>query len=219
MNAVRVGRTVLANIRKMVVYLVGTNSGEILIMLLALLFNMPLPLTAVMILWVNLVTDGVSVIPLGLSPAEEHHMKQPPKDPRAPLLEGYMLNRSMLLAIIMATMVLFIFSFTLHYGEAYARTAAFLSLIVIQWANAFNMNFEFKSWVYNFVHPNYKLVVAISASILVNIIVFMTPIKEYFNLVSLLPYDALIAIVLPVLATLLLCDMHKLISNLLIKHR
>ncbi len=219
MNAVRVGRTVLANIRKMVVYLVGTNSGEILIMLLALLFNMPLPLTAVMILWVNLVTDGVSVIPLGLSPAEEHHMKQPPKDPRAPLLEGYMLNRSILLAIIMATMVLFIFSFTLHHGEAYARTAAFLSLIVIQWANAFNMNFEFKSWVYNFVHPNYKLVVAISASILVNIIVFMTPIKEYFNLVSLLPYDALIAIVLPVLATLLLCDMHKLISNLLIKHR
>lgn len=219
MNAVRVGRTVLANIRKMVVYLVGTNSGEILIMLLALLFGLPLPLTAVMILWINLVTDGVAVIPLGLSAPEEHHMKLPPKDPRAPLLEGYMLFRSILLAVIMAASVLYIFTSMLHQGEAYARTAAFLSLIVVQWANAFNMNFEFRSWTYNFVRPNWKLVAAIGASVVVNVLIFMTPLKEYFSLETLNMRDALVAIVLPTVATLLLCDAHKLITNALIARK
>ncbi len=75
MTAIKSGRTVLANIRKMVVYLLGTSGGEVLTMLIALVAGVPLPLTAVMLLWVNLVTDGVSVIPLGLSPSESHHMK------------------------------------------------------------------------------------------------------------------------------------------------
>ncbi len=219
MNSVRSGRTVLANIRKMVVYLIGTNSGEILIMLLALLFNMPLPLTAVMILWVNLVTDGVAVIPLGLSPAEEHHMKQPPRDPKSPLLDGYMLSRSILLAVIMAISVLIIFNQLIPHGEEYARTAAFLSLIVIQWANAFNMNFEFRSWAYNFIKPNFKLIIAIGGSILINLAIFLTPLRQYFGLVALDSADALMAVVLPVMSTLLLCDVHKLITNVFIKHR
>lgn len=219
MNAVRVGRTVLANMRKMIVYLLGTSGGEILIMLLALLANMPLPLTAVMILWVNLVTDGVSVIPLGLSPPEAHHMKQPPQDPRAPLLNGFMLTRAMLLSVVMAASILFIFNLNLPHGEVYARTAAFLSLIVIQWANAFNMNFEFRSWAFNLIRPNVKLMLAIGASILVNIAVFMTPVREYFGLAILQADDAFMAIILPVLATLVLCDAHKFISNAIIKHR
>lgn len=217
MNAVRVGRTVLANIRKMVVYLLGTSGGEVLTMLMALVLNIPLPLTAVMILWVNLVTDGVSVIPLGLSPPEEHHMKQPPKDPKAPLLDGYMLSRAILLASVMAVSVLFIFKTNLPMGEAYAQTAAFLSLIVIQWANAFSMNFEFRSWAYNFIKPNWKLVVAIGASALVNMLVFTTSIKEFFGLSALQGQDALLAILLPVLATLLLADLHKFITNILLR--
>lgn len=219
MNAVRVGRTVLANIRKMVVYLLGTSGGEVLTMLMALVLNIPLPLTAVMILWINLVTDGVSVIPLGLSPPEEHHMKQPPKDPKAPLLDGHMLTRAILLASVMAITVLSIFNFHLDKGHVYAQTAAFLSLIVIQWANAFSMNFEFRSWTYNFIKPNWKLVAAIGMSAVVNIIVFMTPIKEYFGLSALRASDALVAIVLPVVVALMCADLHKLITNLLIKHR
>lgn len=218
-NAVRVGRTVLANIRKMVVYLLGTSGGEVLTMLMALVLNIPLPITAVMILWVNLVTDGVSVIPLGLSPAEEHHMKQPPKDPRAPLLDATMLSRSVLLAVTMAVATLLIFNLNLPHGEAYARTTAFLTLIVIQWANAFSMNFEFRSWLYNFIRPNWKLIGAIGASIIINCVVFMTPVKEYFGLASLHAVDALVAIVLPVTSALLLCDAHKFITNFLAKRR
>lgn len=212
-KAVRVGRTVLANIRKMVVYLLGTSGGEVLTMLMALLIGVPLPITAIMILWVNLVTDGVSVIPLGLSPPEEHHMQQKPRDPRAPLLDKVILTRAILLASIMAVITLTIFNLNLSHGETYARTAAFLSLIVIQWANAFNINFEYRSWIYNFVRPNWKLIGAISFSIIINAMVFMTPIKRFFGLSSLQAVDAIIAVVLPVTTTLLLCDAHKFITN------
>lgn len=211
-SAVRAGRTVLANIRKMVVYLLATSGGEVLTMLSALALGIPLPITAVMVLWVNLVTDGISVIPLGLSPAESHHMQQPPRHPRAPLLGKLLLSRAVVLAVTLAITVLLIFKLNLPKGEAYAQTAAFLSLIVIQWANAFNMNFEYRSWVYNFIKPNYKLIIAIGASILINITLFITPLKALFGLESLEATDALIAIILPVGATLVICDLHKIIA-------
>lgn len=220
-GAVRAGRTVLANIRKMVVYLLATSGGEVLTMLTALLLGIPLPLTAVMVIWVNLVTDGISVIPLGLSPAEAHHMQQPPRHPRAPLLDGVMLSRAVLLAVALAGCTLLIFKLNLDKGHVYAQTAAFLSLIVVQWANALNMNFEFKSWIYNFIKPNYKLLLAIVGSMVINIIVFMTPIKRYFNLEVLESSDALIAIIFPVAVALVLSDMHKVIVKqiILIKKR
>lgn len=212
-NAVRAGRTVLANIRKMVVYLLATSGGEVLTMLMALVLGIPLPITAVMVLWVNLVTDGISVIPLGLSPAESHHMHQPPRHPRAPLLDKVLLSRAVILAAALAACTLLLFKLNLGKGEEYARTVAFLGLIVVQWGNALNMNFEFKSWVYNFITPNYKLLLAISVSVAINVFVFTTPVKEVFSLATLNFTDAMMAIIFPTAVALVLSDMHKIIST------
>jgi P-type Ca2+ transporter type 2C len=216
-NAVRTGRTVLANVKKMLVYLLGTSGGEVLTMLSALALNIPLPITAIMVLWVNLVTDGVSVIPLGLSPSESHQMQQKPRDSKAPLLDKVMLSRAILLAVTMATTILIIFKLNLSKGEQYAQTMAFLSLICIQWANAFNMNFEYKSWIFNLIKPNFKLFVAIGGSALLNVLVFMTPIRKYFSLSVLQSGDALIAICIPIVIALIVCDAHKLVSRQLVK--
>ena len=216
LQAVRTGRTVLANIRKMVVYLLSTSGGEVLTMLTALLLNIPLPITAVMVLWVNLVTDGVSVIPLGLSPSESHHMKQPPGDPKAPLLDRIHLTRAITLSVAMAATVLLTFKLHLPKGLEYAQTVAFLTLIVIQWANALNMNFDHRSWAYNFIKPNVRLLLAISGSILVNIAIFCTPLRQYFSLASLELKDALLAIVSACAVAFLVCDTHKLLTSRLV---
>jgi P-type Ca2+ transporter type 2C len=215
-NAVRTGRTVLANVKKMLVYLLGTSGGEVLTMLSALALNIPLPITAIMVLWVNLVTDGVSVIPLGLSPSESHQMQQKPRDPKAPLLDRVMLSRAILLAVVMAATILVIFKLNLPKGEQYAQTMAFLSLICIQWANAFNMNFEYKSWLFNFFKPNFKLYVAIGGSALLNVLVFMTPLRNYFSLSALTMADAVVAITIPMAIALFTCDAHKLIAKQLL---
>lgn len=219
-SAIKVGRTALANIRKMVMYLLGTSGGEVLTMLTALILGIPLPVAAIQILWINLVTDGVSVIPLGLSPAEDRQMQQPPRSPNAALLNVRQTSRFILMAVVMAISVLLIFNANLDKGHIYAQTLAFLSLIVVQWANAFNINYEYKSWVYNFIKPNKLLWGAIGFSIILQIFVFMTPFGKMLHVVPVAAADAVVAILAPMFAVLLAVDLHKwLFHHLSKRHR
>jgi len=218
-SAMKIGRTALANIRKMLIYLLGTSSGEVVTMIAALVFNMPLPVAAIQILWINLVTDGVAVIPLGLSPSEPRQMLQPPRHPDAPLLNTRQLTRIFVMSLVMSASVLLIFHRNLVHGYAYAQTLAFLSLIVVQWANALNANVEYRSWVYNFIRPNFKLWLAILFSVLLQLGVFLTPFGRFLEVTSVRADDALIAIVVPVAAVLIAVDLHKLLWHHIGKRR
>jgi Ca2+-transporting ATPase len=218
-SAIRIGRTALSNIRKMLMYLLGTSAGEVLTMLLALIIGLPLPVIAIQILWINLVTDGVSVIPLGLSPAEPRQMHQPPRHPSAPLLNMRQVTRIATVAIVMSLTVLWIFDHHLDKGLLYAQTLAFLSLIVIQWANALNINIEYRSWVYNFIRPNFKLLAAIGFSIGLQALVFMTPFGSFLRVTPMAWQDALWAIVLPVVIMLVAVDLHKLVWHFVGKRK
>ena len=80
--AVEEGRNIYENIRKFISYLLASNVGEILIMFLAMLASLPLPLVPIQILWVNLVTDGLPAMALGVDPAEANAMQRPPRDSR-----------------------------------------------------------------------------------------------------------------------------------------
>lgn len=142
-TAIREGRIIIANVRHMLVYLLATNAGEVLVMIGALLIGMPLPLVAVQILWVNLATDTFMVIPLGLEPGDKNIMKQKPADPRAPILDKFLISRVILTAVSMAIVTLVVFSLFLDWHSLEeARSAAFLVLIAIQWINALSMRGE-----------------------------------------------------------------------------
>ena len=94
-SAIHEGRTVYANIKRMVTYLLSTNLGEVLVSLGSLIVGLPLPLTPVQILWINIVTDSAMVIPIGMEPGEARNMKQPPKPANAPLLSTFMIRRTL----------------------------------------------------------------------------------------------------------------------------
>src|SRR5690606_5878090 len=113
--------------------------------------------TAAQILWINLVTDSLLVIPLGLGDPEPQQMKQPPNNPKAPLLSFRMLSRLVLVAFTMSSLALWFFHQNLSKGTAYAQTIVFMVLVVSQWANAISANYEFHSWLAIFRRPNYKL--------------------------------------------------------------
>jgi Ca2+-transporting ATPase len=85
-SAVREGRGIFDNIRKFVHYLLSTNAGEILLMFVAALAGWPAPLIAVQILWINLVTDGLPALALGVEPPERDIMERPPRSPREPVI-------------------------------------------------------------------------------------------------------------------------------------
>ena len=74
-DAMKEGRTIIANVRRMLFYLLSTNTGELITMIGALLIGIKTPLEPVQILWVNLVTDTSMVIPLGLEPAEKNTLR------------------------------------------------------------------------------------------------------------------------------------------------
>jgi len=137
-NAIHEGRTIYANIKRMVIYLLSTNLGEVLVSIGSLVIGLPLPLAPVQILWINLVTDTSMVIPLGLEPGEKRNMRRPPQAADSPLLSKFMITRILLVAATMATLTLWIYStYSNQYGHGYGRTAAFCALVAMQWASAF----------------------------------------------------------------------------------
>lgn len=145
-RAMREGRIIFSNIRRMLAYLLATNIGEVAVTLGALIVGMPMPLAPIQILWINLVTDTTMVIPLGLEPGEKSVMKRKPINPKAPILGKYMISRIILMAVSMATLSLVLYSiYSERYDTAYGQTIVFVALVAVQWANAFNARSTYDS--------------------------------------------------------------------------
>ncbi len=185
-TAIREGRIIIANVRRMLVYLLATNAGEVLVMIGALLIGLPLPLVAVQILWVNLATDTFMVIPLGLEPGDRRIMKQKPADPRAPILSRFLLSRVIMTAVVMAVVTLTVFAiFLQNHSLEEARSAAFLVLIAIQWINALSMRGEAP------LHKLFKVknrvfFWALTGAILLQVaIMFIPPLSSALHLVQI----------------------------------
>lgn len=209
-EAVKQGRAVIANIRKMLFYLISTSIGEASSMIGALLLGLPLPVTAVQVLWINLVTDTFTVLPIGISKPEHHQMKQPPHNPKAPLLSKIMMSRTIWTGLLTAGATLFIFNKLLPQGYEYAQTAAFTAIVVAQWANALNAAFDRHSWVYIFIKPNFLLLGGIVVSVLLQVLVLYGPLQSAFGTVQLATNDLLLTLILPTIVVLLGVDLHKL---------
>ncbi len=138
-SAVEEGRVIFNNLRRVVFYLLTTNVGEVIALVASLVIGLPLPLTAVMILWINLVTDGVSTVPLGLEPNARDVLNEPPRKPDSPIVDRPMLRRIAILAVVIAAGTLFAFWSELEAtGIERAQTMAFTTLAAFQWFKAYS---------------------------------------------------------------------------------
>jgi len=183
-KALSEGRKIFDNIRRMLFYLLSTSLGEIFTMIGALLLGLPLPVTAIQILWINLVTDTALVLPLGLEPAEKDHMTQPPRKPKDPLLSRMLLIRMILVAGTMALVTLIIVK-TLRdkgYTTPYIQTVAFMALIAAQWMNAFNARSERESIFTRLRRANYGFAVGLTVAIILQFLVMFGPLREVFGI-------------------------------------
>ncbi len=142
--AVEEGRGIYDNIRKYLTYLLSSNIGELGLMAGASLFGMPMPLTAVQILYVNLATDGLPALALAVDPPEKDIMKRRPNDPRQGIFTRPVLAL-MLAGGIWSTVVnISLFNWALHSGRPIreAMTMTFVSLVLIQFFKAYNFRSE-----------------------------------------------------------------------------
>ena len=217
-HAMREGRIIFSNIRRMLFYLLSTNTGEAVTMVTAIAIGLPAPLLPVQILWANLVTDTSMVIPLGLEPGEKGIMRQKPVSPKAPLLNKYIVSRIAIVAVSMAALALSLYSyFGERYGYEYAQTITFAALIGMQWANAFSARSTFES-VFSRIRVFSKaFYIGLGASMALQWLALFGPLQSFLSITPVqLDHLALTGITVFV-TMIIIVEIHKLFGRRFIK--
>ena len=180
-SAIEEGRTIYDNVHKAVRYLLSTNIGEILTILIALIIGLPAPLLPVQILWINLVSDGLPALALALDPKDPHALKRKPRGKFEPLLNFRQTSVLVGIGFLVATVCLTVYA--LVYKQTgnlvLARTWTFTVMILQQMITAFFIHGFRKS-------PNMKLIGAVVLTLGVQfIILYWERLHPWFGITSI----------------------------------
>ncbi|MFD1171980.1 cation-translocating P-type ATPase [Oceanobacillus picturae] len=205
-SAIHEGRNIYENIRKFIRYLLASNVGEILVMLFAMLLAMPLPLIPVQILWVNLVTDGLPAMALGLDKSEGDVMKHSPRNPREGVFArglGYkIITRGILIGIV--TLIGFMVTYQNNPDNLiYGQTIAFTTLVMAQLIHVFDCRSEKSVFARNPFENIYLVFAVISSLLLLLVVIYWEPLQPIFHTTFLGIRDWMLIIVLSALPTVL----------------
>ncbi|HSW38416.1 MAG TPA: cation-transporting P-type ATPase, partial [Acidobacteriota bacterium] len=211
--AVEEGRTVFANIRKYLTYLLSDNAGAVSAMVIALLIGLPLPLTAVMVLFINMLMDGGPAISLGVEPSESGVMKKPPRNPQDSIFDLHSMWYIPLVGLWIGAVSLTVYIWA-DPGEnlPYAMTMFFTTLICLRLCNAFNCRAPGHSIFHLGFFSNKWVPIACGAAFLMLLAVLYVPfLQDVFGLVSLSLADW--AIIIPfALSVVVIVEVQKLIA-------
>ena len=175
-TAVEEGRSIYDNIKKFVRFLLSSNFDEILVITIASLAGLPLPLLPIHILWINLVTDGLPALSLGVDSKEPDIMKRKPRDPKESILSGVLLfSLAAGSTACAATLLAFSLEYMSTLNVLKARTLAFTTSILFEMFFVFNCRSETRSIFTNNPLTNKKLVLAVIISILLQLLIIYIP--------------------------------------------
>lgn len=189
-EAVREGRGIYDNIRKAVHFLLSSNIGEILTIFVAMLLGWAAPLLPIQLLWVNLVTDSLPAIALGMEPAEENIMERPPRKNTGSLFGDGLGGRILLEGVMIGVLALLAFGighvyFDQEDGYAVGRTMAFAVLSLSQLVHAFNMRGEGSLGKLPFCSNKWLLMAFVVGATLQCVVIMMPPLAGIFQVVPL----------------------------------
>ena len=187
-SAIEQGRIIFNNLRKAVYYLFSTSAAEIVALMTALIAGLPLPLRAVQILWVNLVTDGALTVNLVMEKAEGDEMRRPPRKRHAAMVPRPMLRRMFLLVPVMAFGTIGLFWWALESGREllHAQTMAFTVLCAFQWFNGLNARSYHRSLFRLGLFTNPFVLAGLTAAVgLQVLVVHWAPLGNLFHTVPL----------------------------------
>ncbi|MFW9803703.1 MAG: cation-translocating P-type ATPase [Candidatus Thorarchaeota archaeon] len=186
-DGIEEGRHILNSLRRVVLFLTSTNLAESFAILgILLLFQNPVLLLPLQILWINLVTDGMLDVALSLEPKEEGLLNQGPGSLRDRILSRDTLGRAFLYGIVMAGFVIFVYFQHIGQSEDKIRTMLFVSLIILQWYSVQNCRSPTKSIAEMGLLTN-KVILAVYVIdiLLVSILFLIPPLSTVFGLVQL----------------------------------
>ena len=141
------GRIAYSNVRKVIFLLISTGMAELVLFALALMTGLPLPLLAVHLLWLNLVTNGIQDVALAFEPGEGNELNRPPRAPRDPIFNRIMIERVIISALVIGIVAFFLFQWLLNQGYSIdeARNGTLLLMVLFENIHVFNCRSETRS--------------------------------------------------------------------------
>ena len=204
--AIEEGRNIYENVRKVIRYLLASNVGEILTMFIAMMVGLPLPLVPIQILWINLITDGLPAMALGVDQAESHLMQKKPRGARehifADRLGWKIISRGVLIGL--CTIAAFAIIYIPGASLGHAQTVAFATLVMAQLIHVFDCRSS-RSIFHRNALQNRPLVASVVLSqVLLLLVIYIPFLQPIFQTVPLYIYDWMIVTIFASIPTFLL---------------
>jgi Ca2+-transporting ATPase len=163
-KAVKEGRKIYDNMRKIIKYLLSSNSGEVWTLFLAPFFGMPMPLMPIHLLWINLMTDALPALALSVEPEESDVMRRPPRPPKESIFAHGLGFYSLWVGILMAVVTIFTQAWSIRVSGSHWQTMVFTVLCLSQFGNAFAVRSERESLFKIGLSSNKPLLGAVAVS-------------------------------------------------------
>ena len=215
-NGIEEGRNAYANIRKISLFLLSCGLAEVLFFILAIIFNMPIPLVAIQLLWLNLVTDGLQDMALSFEREPDTIMKEKPRNPKEGLFDKSLVTSLLISGLYMGIVVFGIWVFmikVLNIDILVARGYILLLMVFMQNFHVFNCRSERKSAFENKLKNNKILAFSIISSLLLQIIVMeIDPLANLLQTTSI-PYLHMLILILLACPIIFVMELYKYLKN------
>lgn len=206
------GRNAYSNIRKISILLLSCGFAEVIFFVLAILFNLPMPLVAIQLLWLNLVTDGLQDLALSFERETDTIMKQKPRKTNESLFEKEMVKQILASGLFMGIIVFdawFVMINFLNFEVAHARGYILALMVFMQNIHVLNCRSEEKSVFKNGFKQNSFVLITIVSTIILQIIVMEVPVLSSLLQTYSVPYSHMIILLLLALPVLLIIEIYK----------
>ena len=213
---IKEGRVAYANIRKIIYFLISCGLSEVLFFSLSIFTGMPIPLVAIQLLWLNVVTDGLQDIALSFEKAEKGLLKQKPISPKETIFNKRLLKEIIVSGLIIGSLVFFVWYFLLNnmnMQEDVARGYIMALMVFIQNIHVFNCRSESSSVFDIPLFNNTMIILSSIGSIVLHIIVMEVPFLSNFLQAGYVPVDHLIYLFLISFTVLIIMEIYKMLTN------
>lgn len=215
-SGVKEGRTAYSNIRKITLFLLGCGFAEVCFFLLSIAFGYDIPLLAIQLLWLNIVTDGLQDVALSFEKAEKNIMKEKPRDTKESLFSKDLMIEVLILGVTISAIVFGTWKFMMDkdYDITVARSVIMMLMVFIQNINVLNCRSEKRSVFKESLLDNPFVIATVLGSIILQVVVSEIPVTAMFLKVTPLPFLLIDEILLLSFIVIIVYEIYKLIYRL-----
>jgi len=211
-SGIKEGRVAYSNIRKIIFFLISCGLTEVLFFTLSIIFDLTIPLLAIQLLWINVVTDGIQDFALSFEKAEKNIMNEKPRSPKEPLFDKTLLGEILVAGLTSSILVFLVWYYLIKIigmDVTLARGYILALMVFIQNVHVFNCRSEKKSAFSVSLKSNKLIVVGVLASIILQVVVMEVPVLSKFLQTSSVPMILLICLFILSLFVLFVMEIYK----------